>query len=100
MGISWATKFCGRFASVFHQQLRKTDVVVRVMEEKNLPHASPDANTNAGTRAFVVAEKLRRMVEKWQFPGVPRAITIPVRVSLPSLNMARIAMSWQSALCG
>jgi diguanylate cyclase (GGDEF)-like protein len=36
--------------------------------------------TNA-EQAFVVAEKLRRMVEKWQFPGVPRAITISAGVA-------------------
>jgi len=28
--------------------------------------------------ALGVAEKLRRMVEAWQFPGVPRAVTISV----------------------
>ncbi|HMK23732.1 MAG TPA: GGDEF domain-containing protein, partial [Terriglobales bacterium] len=28
-----------------------------------------------------VAEKLRRLVENWQFPGVPRAVTISAGVA-------------------
>ena len=35
------------------------------------------AQTNQ-QHALGVAEKLRRMVEAWQFPGVPRAVTISV----------------------
>jgi diguanylate cyclase (GGDEF)-like protein len=64
-------------SSVFHQQLRKTDVVCRYGGEE---FALLLTQTNA-EQAFVVAEKLRKMVEKWQFPGVPRAITISVGVA-------------------
>jgi len=59
-------------SSIFHQQLRKIDVVCRyggeefaiLLSQTNLQHA------------FSVGEKLRRMVETWQFPGVPRPVTI------------------------
>ena len=59
-------------SSIFHQQLRKIDVVCRyggeefsiLLSQTNLQHA------------VSVAEKLRRMVETWQFPGVPRPVTI------------------------
>ena len=29
-----------------------------------------------GAQALAVAEKLRKVVEGWQFPGVPRTVTI------------------------
>jgi diguanylate cyclase (GGDEF)-like protein len=59
-------------SSIFHQQLRKIDVVCRyggeefaiLLSQTNLDHA------------MGVAEKLRRMVETWQFPGVPQPVTI------------------------
>ena len=59
-------------SSIFHQQLRKIDVVCRyggeefaiLLSQTNLEHA------------MGVAEKLRRMVETWQFPGVPQPVTI------------------------
>lgn len=59
-------------SSLFHQQLRKIDVVCRyggeefalLLSQTNLQHA------------LSVAEKLRRLVETWQFPGVPRPVTI------------------------
>src|SRR5437868_15342353 len=59
-------------SSIFHQQLRKIDVVCRyggeefaiLLSQTNLQHA------------VAVAEKLRRLVETWQFPGVPRPVTI------------------------
>jgi diguanylate cyclase (GGDEF)-like protein len=59
-------------SSIFHQQLRKIDVLCRYGGEEFailLPH------TNS-VHALGVAEKLRRTVETWQFPGVPRAVTI------------------------
>ena len=37
-------------------------------------------NANA-QQAEAVAEKLRRLVEAWQFPGVPRTITISAGVA-------------------
>jgi len=64
-------------SSIFHQQLRKTDVVCRYGGEE---FALLLTQTSA-EQAFVVAEKLRKMVEQWQFPGVPRAITISAGVA-------------------
>jgi diguanylate cyclase (GGDEF)-like protein len=59
-------------SSIFHQQLRKIDVVCRYGGEEFgilLSQTNPQ-------HALGVAEKLRRMVETWQFPGVPRPVTI------------------------
>ena len=59
-------------SSILHQQLRKIDVVCRYGGEEFailLPQTSPQYSVG-------VAEKLRRMVEAWQFPGVPRPVTI------------------------
>ena len=59
-------------SSVFHQQLRKVDVVCRYGGEEFgilLTQVNPE-------QAMAVAEKLRKMVEGWQFPGVPRTVTI------------------------
>ena len=59
-------------SSIFHQQLRKIDVVCRYGGEEFailLSQANPQ-------HALTVAEKLRRLVETWQFPGVPRPVTI------------------------
>jgi diguanylate cyclase (GGDEF)-like protein len=64
-------------SSLFHQQLRKIDVVCRYGGEE---FAILLANTNA-QQAMGVAEKLRRMVEGWQFPGVPRTVTISAGVA-------------------
>jgi diguanylate cyclase (GGDEF)-like protein len=64
-------------SSMFHQQLRKIDVVCRyggeefaiLLSQTNLQHA------------LQVAEKLRTLVERWQFPGVPRCVTISAGVA-------------------
>ena len=59
-------------SSIFHQQLRKIDVVCRYGGEEFailLSQTDPQ-------HALGVAEKLRRLVESWQFPGVPRPLTI------------------------
>jgi diguanylate cyclase (GGDEF)-like protein len=59
-------------SSIFQQHLRKGDVVCRYGGEEFallLPQTS-------GENAFEVAEKLRRTVETWHFPGVPRPVTI------------------------
>lgn len=59
-------------SSLFHQQLRKIDVVCRYGGEE---FAILLSQTNP-QHALGVAEKLRRMVETWQFPGVPQPVTI------------------------
>ncbi|MBV9574271.1 MAG: sensor domain-containing diguanylate cyclase [Acidobacteriales bacterium] len=61
-----------QFSSIFHQQLRKIDVVCRYGGEE---FAILLSQTNHH-HAVNVAEKLRRLVETWQFPGVPRPVTI------------------------
>ncbi|MGA2414181.1 MAG: sensor domain-containing diguanylate cyclase [Candidatus Sulfotelmatobacter sp.] len=59
-------------SSLFHQQLRKIDVVCRYGGEE---FGILLTQTNAD-HAMSVAEKLRKMVANWQFPGVPRTVTI------------------------
>ena len=59
-------------SSIFHQQLRKIDVVCRYGGEE---FAILLSQTNP-VHALTVADKLRVMVEEWQFPGVPRPVTI------------------------
>jgi diguanylate cyclase (GGDEF)-like protein len=59
-------------SSLFHQQLRKIDVVCRYGGEEFgilLTQVNPE-------QALSIAEKLRKMVEGWSFPGVPRTVTI------------------------
>ena len=61
-------------SSLFHQQLRKIDVVCRYGgEEFGILLTQINAQL-----ALSVAEKLRKMVEGWQFPGVPRTVTVSV----------------------
>jgi diguanylate cyclase (GGDEF)-like protein len=64
-------------SSLFHQQLRKIDVVCRYGGEE---FAIILSQTSA-SHALTVAEKLRRMVENWQFPGVARSVTISAGVA-------------------
>jgi diguanylate cyclase (GGDEF)-like protein len=64
-------------SSLFHQQLRKIDVVCRYGGEE---FAILLTNTNA-QHAMSVTEKLRRLIEGWQFPGVPRTVTISAGVA-------------------
>jgi diguanylate cyclase (GGDEF)-like protein len=59
-------------SSIFHQELRKIDVLCRFGGEE---FAILLSQTNA-LHALGVAEKLRKTVETWQFPGVPRPVTI------------------------
>ena len=59
-------------SSLFHQQLRKIDVVCRYGgEEFGILLTQTDAH-----HALNVAEKLRKLVAGWQFPGVARTVTI------------------------
>jgi diguanylate cyclase (GGDEF)-like protein len=64
-------------SSIFHQQVRKIDIVCRYGGEE---FALLLTQTNV-EQAFAVAEKLRKTIQKWQFPGVPRAITISAGVA-------------------
>jgi len=64
-------------SSLFHQQVRKIDVVCRYGGEE---FAILLTQTNA-EQALTVAEKLRKIVEGWQFPGVPRTVTISAGVA-------------------
>ena len=64
-------------SSLFHQQLRKIDVVCRYGGEE---FAVLLTQTNA-QQAVAIAEKLRRLVAAYQFPGVPRTVTISAGVA-------------------
>ena len=64
-------------SSLFHQQLRKIDVVCRYGGEEFAILLTQITTTQAVT----IAEKLRRLVEGFQFPGVPRTITISAGVA-------------------
>jgi diguanylate cyclase (GGDEF)-like protein len=64
-------------SSIFSQQLRKIDVVCRYGGEEFgilLSQTNPQ-------HALAVAEKLRRLIETWQFPGVARPVTISTGVA-------------------
>jgi diguanylate cyclase (GGDEF)-like protein len=65
-------------SSVFHQQLRKVDVVCRYGGEE-FGILLTQVNAEQG---MAVAEKLRKTVADWQFPGVPRMVTISAGVSI------------------
>jgi diguanylate cyclase (GGDEF)-like protein len=73
-------------SSLFHQQLRKIDVVCRYGGEE---FAILLTQTNT-EQALAIAEKLRRTVESYQFPGVPRRVTISAGVAaLPAHGTTR-----------
>jgi diguanylate cyclase (GGDEF)-like protein len=59
-------------SSIFYAQLRKIDVVCRYGGEEFAILLSQTSLQHA----VGVAEKLRKLVETWQFPGVPRPVTI------------------------
>jgi diguanylate cyclase (GGDEF)-like protein len=73
-------------SSIFHQQLRKIDVVCRYGgEEFAILLSQTDAE-----HAMQVAEKLRKLIDEWEFPGVPRTVTISVGVaSFPEDGLTR-----------
>jgi diguanylate cyclase (GGDEF)-like protein len=64
-------------SSIFSQQLRKIDVVCRYGGEEFAILLSQTTHEHA----LGVAEKLRRMIDTWQFPGVPRPVTISAGVA-------------------
>jgi diguanylate cyclase (GGDEF)-like protein len=65
-------------SSLFHQQLRKVDVVCRYGGEE---FAILLSQTNE-QQAIAIAEKLRNLIAEWRFPGVPRRVTISAGVSI------------------
>jgi diguanylate cyclase (GGDEF)-like protein len=83
-------------SSLFHQQLRKIDVVCRYGGEE-FAILLTQITTQ---QALAIAEKLRRMVENFQFPGVPRTITISAGVAaFPTHGKTRDEMI-RAADCG
>jgi diguanylate cyclase (GGDEF)-like protein len=59
-------------SSIFNQHLRKTDVVCRYGgEEFAILLSQTDPHY-----VLKIAEKLRKAIESWQFPGVPQPVTI------------------------
>jgi diguanylate cyclase (GGDEF)-like protein len=64
-------------SQAFTQQLRKVDVLCRYGGEEFaviLPETT-------GENAFGVAEKLRRAIAAWVFPGVPRPVTVSAGIA-------------------
>jgi diguanylate cyclase (GGDEF)-like protein len=64
-------------SALFLQQVRKADIVCRYGGDEFavlLPETS-------GQQALAAAEKLRRTVAEWEFPGVPRPLTLSVGVA-------------------
>jgi diguanylate cyclase (GGDEF)-like protein len=73
-------------SAIFQQHLRKGDVVCRYGGEE-FALLLPQTN---GENALEVAEKLRRTVEGWPFPGVPRQVTISAGLAdCPTFGMTR-----------
>ena len=73
-------------SSVFNQQLRKIDVVCRYGGEE----VGILLTQTSAEHALSVAEKLRKSIEQWQFPGVPRTVTISAGVAaLPDHGTTR-----------
>ncbi len=73
-------------SSIFHQQLRKVDVVCRYGGEE-FGILLTQANAQ---HALAVGEKLKKVVEGWQFPGVPRTVTISAgAAAFPDHGMSR-----------
>jgi len=64
-------------SAILTRQLRKIDVVCRYGGEE-FAILVPQTT---GERAWGAAEKLRRAVEAWSFPGVPRPVTVSIGVA-------------------
>ncbi len=64
-------------SGLFSHNLRKVDLLCRYGGEE----FAVIAPATTGENAAVFAEKLRRLVEQFQFPGVPRPVTISIGVS-------------------
>ncbi|MGH9492283.1 MAG: diguanylate cyclase [Terriglobales bacterium] len=66
-----------QLSTILTQQLRKVDVVCRYGGEE-FAILVPQTT---GEHALGVAEKLRRVIEDWNFPGVPRPVTVSIGVA-------------------
>ena len=65
-------------SSLFHQQLRKIDILCRYGGEE-FGILLTQINEE---QALAVAEKLRKMIAEWRFPGVPRRVSISAGVAV------------------
>ncbi len=73
-------------SAIFAHNLRKVDIACRYGGEEFVILAPQ----TSGEAAYGVAEKLRRVVEAWAFPGVPRPVTIASGVaSFPANGRTR-----------
>ncbi len=73
-------------STIFAQNLRKVDIACRYGGEEFVILAPQ----TSGEHAHAVAEKLRKVVEGWSFPGVPRPVTITAGVcSFPANGRTR-----------
>jgi len=64
-------------SGILTQQLRKSDVLTRFGGEE-FAIITPETDLES---ASAVADKLRRVIETWNFPGVKRAVTISAGVA-------------------
>lgn len=69
-------------ANIFSQQLRKSDMVCRYGGEE----FAIIAPQTSGSNATDVAEKLRRIIGGYSFPGVPKNVSISVGVAEYPIN--------------
>ncbi|MBV8478115.1 MAG: diguanylate cyclase [Acidobacteria bacterium] len=65
-------------SSIFSQQLRKIDVICRYGGEEFVVLLSQ----TGAQHAIKVAEKLRKVVAEWQFPGVARPVHISAGIAI------------------
>ena len=73
-------------STIFAHNLRKADIACRYGGEEFVILAPQ----TSGDHAHAVAEKLRKVVEGWSFPGVPRPVTITAGVcSFPANGRTR-----------
>jgi diguanylate cyclase (GGDEF)-like protein len=66
-----------QLSAILTQQLRKVDVVCRYGGEE----FSILVPQTTGEHALGVAEKLRRVIADWSFPGVPSPVTVSIGVA-------------------
>lgn len=66
-----------QLSSILGQQLRKSDVLSRYGGEE-FAIITPETNLES---ALAVCDKLRKVVEGWHFPGIPRPVTISAGIA-------------------